>query len=115
MQMIGVPKALREQGQALMELFLAIQHYICNDLYRLNLCRLCLQAKFLSGILSPEGNNILPEIGQGRRQHDSTSDVLWPKQAGPFEKSWALWRGPLKLASQGQKSSEPTKQAPPYP
>ena len=35
-------------------------HYICNDLYWLNLCRLYLQVEFLSKICNPEGNNILP-------------------------------------------------------
>ena len=42
------PKALREQDQALIQSFLLLQHYTCNDLYHLNLRLLYLHVESLS-------------------------------------------------------------------
>ena len=72
-------------------------HLSDKDVYRLNLCRICLRVEFFSEICNPEGDNILPEVWQGRRPQDSSS-VLWPNQARLFENSWSLWRSAIKLA-----------------
>ena len=94
-----VPHALRENDKALMESLLETQHFTCTDLYCLNLCRIYLRVEFLSEFCNAEGDNILPEVWQGQQPHKLTSNLLlWPKQACPFEKSWTLWRGALKLA-----------------
>jgi hypothetical protein len=93
-----VPKILRENDHAIMESFLALKRYTLNDLHRLNLCRRCLNIELLSEICNPEGDNLLQEVWQGQRPNESTSLILWPKQARPFEKSWTLWRGALKHA-----------------
>jgi hypothetical protein len=49
-----ISDALREKDHALMETFLAMQHYTLTELSRLNLCRMHLHAEFLSEIcMSP--------------------------------------------------------------
>jgi hypothetical protein len=96
-----VPQTLREKDQSIMETFVQMQHYNSTELYRLNLCRIFLQAEFLSEICTPESDSILPEVWQGIRPHDSCSAFLWPKQTRPFEKSWNLWREAIKLAYLG--------------
>ena len=95
---IRVPQTLRDKDQALMETFMDTQQFSDRDMSRLNLCRIYLRVEFLSEICNPEGDNILPEVWQGRRPQESSSDLLWPNQARPFEKSWALWRSAIKLA-----------------
>ena len=81
-----------------MESFLDTHTFSETVLYRLNLCRIYLGVKFLYEICNPEGDNLLPEVWQGRRSQELFSDLLWPKQARPFEKSRTLWRSALKLA-----------------
>ena len=63
---LHVTHALRENDHTLMESFLETQHVTCTELYCLNLCRIYLRVEFLSEICNPEGDNILPEVWQGR-------------------------------------------------
>jgi hypothetical protein len=101
LEMVRVPQQLRERDQFLMESFMQLRLFSNKQLYRLNLCRLFLQVECLSEICNTIGDNLLPEIWQGRRSHDSSSTLLWPNQARPFESSWILWRGALKHAYLG--------------
>jgi hypothetical protein len=101
LDMARVPQPLREKDHAIMETFLAMQHYTVPELTRLNLCRMHLQIEFLSEMCTPEGDCILPEVWKGIRPNDSKSAILWPRQARPFEKSWSLWREATKLAYLG--------------
>ena len=80
-----------------MGFFLETQNFTCTDLYRLNLCHTYLRVEFLSEICNLEGENLLPEVWQGRQPQESFNDLLWPKKARPFKKSWTLWRSALKL------------------
>ena len=87
--MLRVPKALREQDHTLMESFLAIQHYTWNKLYRLNLFRRYSRLEFLSEICNPEGDNISPEVWQGEdTRMDRLTTVCGQKKLA-FEISWA--------------------------
>ena len=95
---LQVPQTLQANDHAFMESFLNTHNFSDTDLYRLNLCRIYLRVKFLSKICNPEGDNLLPEVWQGRQPQESSSDLLWPKQARPFQKYWSLWRHALKLA-----------------
>jgi hypothetical protein len=109
-----VPQTLREKDQSIMETFVQMQHCNSTELCRLNLCRMHLQAEFLSETCTSESNSILPEAWQGIRPRNSCSAFLWPKQARPFEKSWNLWREAIKLAYLGpQKYCALQKHAPP--
>ena len=63
---IRVPQTLREKDHALMEPFMDTHHFSDKDMSRLNLCRIYLRVEFLSEICNPEGDNILPEVWQGR-------------------------------------------------
>ena len=46
-----------------------------------------------------QGDKILTKKWRkGQRPQESTRDLLWPKQARPFEKCCNLWRSALKLA-----------------
>ena len=64
LEMVRVPKALREQDHALMEPFLALQQPTCNDSHQLNLRRMHLRIELLSETCNPEGNDILQEVWQ---------------------------------------------------
>jgi hypothetical protein len=98
LEMGRVPQILRVNDHGLMESFLDLQKYTWHELYRLNLCRLYLNVELLSEICNLEGDNILPEVWQGRKPHESKSTILWPKQERPFDQSWTLWRAALKHA-----------------
>jgi hypothetical protein len=98
LEMGRVPQILRQNDHAVMEAFLALQRYTWKELHRSNLCHLYLNVELLSNICNLEGDTLLPETWQGRRQHESKSTTSWPKQARPFEKSWTLWREALKHA-----------------
>ena len=89
---LRAPQTLQANDHAIMETFLDTHQFSDKDLSRLNLCCIYLRVEFLSEICNPEGDNILPEVWQGRRPQESSSDLLWPNQARRFEKSWSLWR-----------------------
>ena len=64
---LRVPQTLRANDHAIMETFLDTHPFSDKDLLRLNLCRIHLRVEFLSEICDPDGDNILPEVWQGRR------------------------------------------------
>ena len=71
---LRVPQTLRANDHAIMETFLDTHHFSDKDLSRLNLCFIYLRVEFLSEICNPEGDNILPEVWQGRRSQELSSD-----------------------------------------
>jgi hypothetical protein len=103
------PQILRQNNHAMMEAFLALQQCTWKDLHQLKLCCLCLKAELLSEICVLEGCDMLPEIWQGLRPHESKSTTSWPKQAQPFETLWTLWQEALKHALQSPEVLHATK------
>jgi hypothetical protein len=64
-----------------------------KDMYRLNLCRLCLQVECVSEICNCEGDHILAEVWVTT---DRIIPALYygPNQARP--RPWNLWRAAIK-------------------
>ena len=89
---LRVPQTLRANDHLIMETFLDTHHFSDKNMFRLNLCRIYLRVEFLSEICNPEGDNILPEVWQGRRPQASPCATFYgqikrvrSKNLGPSE------------------------------
>jgi hypothetical protein len=77
-----------------METLLASGRFTNKQLKDINYCCIYLQAFFISGITSLEGNKIKEWTGRGQKQAGRQSTWKWPIQQLPI--AWKAWKTALE-------------------
>ena len=69
-----------------------------DELRQINSVRLYLQVFFLSDIIHPHENKILPHFLAPHQQTVSESRLQWPVTSQPSKSAWLYWRRAVKQA-----------------
>jgi hypothetical protein len=101
-----IPPLTRIEDIALMDHFVQ-QGYKPAQLTQLNRCRLYLQAITLAGIVSADGQCMIPDVLAGIPLSDRKSTIQWPNQQRPPPKDWTVWSSALKSLQPRNKLVKP--------
>ena len=96
------PTLVRSRDFFLMERVMKNMNLFRNieEVMSINRCRLYLQVATISDITSVDGRYITEHAWKGERDPDRESRWIWPTQARPTKKEWAIWRSCIHLVWQ---------------